>query len=143
MLSFTRGVLALRRRYAVFRTGAFLPGQEAAGSAAHWIRVSGGVMTEADWHDRGRHSIAVLLETDVQQAGEPGAITPIGATRIALLLNGGGAVVQQQLPVGRWRLMLDTARPGAESESLTGAVDVAGFSVVLLEQEATSRSLVP
>jgi len=66
-----------------------------------------------------------------------------GARRIALVLNGGEAVEHQQLPAGRWRLMLDTARPGTEGESVTGAVEVRGLSVVLLEEEPTSRSRAP
>jgi glycogen operon protein len=143
MLAFTRRVLALRRRYSVFRTSAFLPGQEAIGGAAHWLRSSGGSMSEADWHDRARHSMAVLLDTAVQETAEPGKRPATGAARIALLLNGGDTAVHQQLPVGRWRLMLDTTRPGIEGESVTGAVEVRGFSAMLLEEQATYRSREP
>lgn len=100
-------------------------------------------MSEADWHDRARHSIAVLLDTEVGDAGDPDLPLATGTTRIALLLNGGEAPVHQQLPVGAWRLMLDTTRPGVEGDSVTGAVEVRGFSAVLLEEQATYRSREP
>ena len=143
MLAFTRRVLALRRRYTVFRTLEFLPGQEAVGGAAHWLRASGAAMADPDWHDRAQQSVAVLLDTGVQVLGESAVGSSTGARRIALVLNGGEAVEHQQLPAGRWRLMLDTARPGTEGESVTGAVEVRGLSVVLLEEEPTSRSRAP
>ncbi len=142
MLAFTRRVLALRRRYTVFRTSTFLPGQGAAGGAAHWLRASGGAMSEADWHDRARDPCAVLLDTEVQGAVEAGE-SPDLTTRIVLLMNGGEATVHQHLPPGPWRLMLDTTRPGIEGESMTGAVELQGFAVVLLEEQATYRSRAP
>ena len=63
MLVFTRQVLALRRRYQVFRRLEFLPDHESAGAVAHWLHLTGAIMTEACWNDRGRHALAVLLQT--------------------------------------------------------------------------------
>jgi glycogen operon protein len=143
MLAFTRRVLALRRRYAVFRRSDFLPGHEAINATARWLSGSGAVMSEADWHDRARHSVAVLLDTEVEMVGESSGVAAAGTTRLVLVLNGGASTGQQQLPAGPWRLMLDTARPGIEGDSVTGAVEVRGHSLVLLEAEATSGRRAP
>jgi len=74
-------------------------------------------------------------------------VTNAGAThhgRLLLVLNGGADSGKQLLPAGQWRLMLDTARPDAEEDSVTGAIHVAGFSLVLLEHgRATSRGRAP
>jgi len=51
--------------------------------------------------------------------------------------------VQQQLPAGEWRLVLDTTRPGSEGYSMTGAVNVPGGGLVLLEADATSTPRAP
>ena len=66
MLAFTRRLLALRRRYQVFRRLEFLPDHESAGAVAHWLDRSAAIMTEACWNDRGRNALAVLLQTGVE-----------------------------------------------------------------------------
>jgi isoamylase len=137
MLAFTRRVLALRRRYPVFRRLEFLPDHESAGAVAHWLNQSGAVMTQESWDDRARRDLAVLLQTAV--AGSPGET----GVRLLLALNGGSLAVRQHLPAGEWRLMLDTTRPGAEGESVTGAVNVAAGGLVLLEARATSTRPAP
>ena len=63
--------------------------------------------------------------------------------RLLLALNGGSLPVQQQLPEGRWRLVLDTNRPGVEGESVAGAVTVAGGGLILVEADATSTPQAP
>jgi len=137
MLAFTRQVLALRRRYQVFRRLEFLPDHESAGAVAHWLHLTGAIMTEACWNDRGRHALAVLLQT-----AKDGS-TDANGVRLLLALNGGSLPVQQQLPEGRWRLVLDTNRPGVEGESVAGAVTVAGGGLILVEADATSTPQAP
>jgi len=137
MLAFTRQVLALRRRYQVFRRLEFLPDHESAGAVAHWLHLTGAIMTEACWNDRGRHALAVLLQT-----AKDGS-TDANGVRLLMALNGGSLPVQQQLPEGRWRLVLDTNRPGVEGESVAGAVTVAGGGLILVEADATSTPLAP
>ncbi len=136
-LTFTRRVLALRRRYRVFRRTEFLPGHDTVEGVAHWLGGDGAVMTEAEWHDGARHALAVLLPTEVE--GETGA----RATQVMLVLNNGTGAMRQRLPAGQWTLMLDTARPGIEGHSVAGAVEVRALSLVLLEADATSRSPAP
>jgi len=135
MLAFTRRLLALRRRYQVFRRLEFLPDHESAGAVAHWLDRSAGIMTEACWNDRGRNVLAVLLQTSAAGSTED--------VRLLLALNGGALAVQQQLPAGEWRLVLDTTRPGFEGYSMTGAVNVPGGGLVLLEADATSTPRAP
>ena len=62
--------------------------------------------------------------------------------RLLLVLNGGSLAVQQQVPAGEWRLVLDTTRPGAEGYSTAGAVNVPGGGLLLLES-ATSTPRAP
>jgi len=137
MLAFTRQVLALRRRYQVFRRLEFLPDHEAEGAVAHWLHQSGAVMSPAHWDDRERHVLAVLLHSGVDGAGDPAGV------RLLLAVNGGSLGVRQQLPAGAWRLLLDTSRPGSEGESVAGTVSVAGGALVLLESDATSTPRAP
>jgi glycogen operon protein len=142
VLAFTRRVLALRRRYTVFQSPEFLPDHAGAGAVAHWLRSAGTGMTEADWHDRTRHSLAVVLRTDVVVGeGTDEAVTRRGR-RLLLVLNGGAEHQKQVLPAGHWRLVLDTARPDAEG-SVAGAVQLAGHSLALWEDDATSRFPAP
>ena len=137
MLAFTRRLLALRRRYDVFQRLEFLPDHESADAVAHWLDRSAGIMTEACWNDRGRNVLAVLLQTSVEGS------TDAEDVRLLLGLNGGSLAVQQQLPAGEWRLVLDTTRPGAEGYSTAGAVNIPGGGLVLLEADATSGPRVP
>jgi pullulanase/glycogen debranching enzyme len=140
MLAFTRHLLEVRRRYTVFRRPEFLPGHESSGAIAHWLGSSGAIMTEADWQDRSHQLLGVLLHTDVQGTGEAGRAA--GGARLMLVLNGGSSAGQQHLPAGRWRVVLDTAHPGAE-RTVTGAMEMPGHSLVLLEARVTSRSRAP
>jgi glycogen operon protein len=137
MLAFTRRVLALRRRYQVFRRTEFLPDHESEGAVAHWLHLSGAVMSPAHWDDRERHALAVLLQTSVDGAEEAPPV------RLLLAVNGGSLAINQQVPPGEWRLLLDTSRPGSEGESVAGAVSVAGGTLVLLEADATSTPRAP
>ena len=137
MLSFTRRLLALRRRYRVFRRLEFLPEHESTGAVAHWLDRSAAVMTEACWNDRGRNALAVLLQTGVEGARDGDDV------RLLLALNGGALGAQQQLPEGAWRLVLDTTHPGSEGDSMAGAVNVPGGGLLLLESVATSRPRAP
>ena len=138
MLAFTRHLLALRRRYTVFRRREFLPGHESTDPIAHWLASTGTGMTEADWQDRARDLLTVLLHSDVERAGKEAT----AGARLMLVLNSSSSSARQHLPSGRWRVMLDTAHPDAEG-SVTGVLDVAGHSLALLEAKATSRSRAP
>jgi glycogen operon protein len=134
MLAFTRHVFALRRRHAVFRRLEFLPSGESPGAIAHWLDSAGAVMTDQQWHDEGRHLLAVLLLA-TQNGGE--------GPRLLLALNGGEQAADQRLPPGAWTMILDTSRPGIEGESMAGAISVAAVSLVLLEGATTWRSQEP
>ena len=143
MLAFTRRVLALRRRYAVFRAARVPAGprvgrrRSRTGSTA-----PGRCMTEADWQDRTAACARGAAAERCRRPGNGGA--PASATRLLLVLNGGASSAQQHLPAGRWRLMLDTARPGAEGDSVDrGGGGCGRFPACCSRRSATSRSRAP
>ena len=137
MLAFTRRAFALRRRYDVFRRLKLLPDNESAGAVTHWLDWSGAIITEAGWHDRERHALTVLLQT-----GKEAPVKAYGM-QLVLVLNGGALPVRQELPAGEWDVVLDTTRPGAEQDSVAGAVNVAEGGFLLLESGATSTRPAP
>ncbi len=141
MLAITRRVLELRRRYTVFCRPEFLPEHESHGAIAQWFDGAGVELTAEDWQDRTRRSLAVLLHTSVDGESETDPGAP--ETRLLLVLNGGPTGGQQRLPAGQWRVMLDTARPGTGESPVTGALEVLGHSLVLLESASTSKSPAP
>ena len=132
MLNFTRRVLSLRRRYEVVHRAEFLPEPPAPETAAHWLEADGSPMRDAAWKDEHRQALAVVLQTGVRD--------PDGARSIPgevfLALNGGGEATTFVLPSGTWRLMLDTERPGAEEDSVAGAVRAGPHTLLLLERVA-------
>ncbi len=141
MFSFTRRVLALRRTYAVFRRAEFLPAHDGDTAMVQWLAASGMAMTEADWLDGGRHVLAMVAWSAMDDEGEDGGM--VGEGRVLLAVNNGPTATTQHVPSGEWRLVLDTSRPDAGEEPVAGAVEVAHHSLVLLEDRATSRSRVP
>jgi glycogen operon protein len=76
------------------------------GSDVQWLHPRGDAMCAADWNDPQGQSLAVLYHARSD-----------GLAKLLLLFNASGQRVDfavPQSPTGRWRLVADTADPGAE-----------------------------
>ncbi|HEY8493402.1 MAG TPA: glycogen debranching protein GlgX [Myxococcota bacterium] len=144
MLAFARAALAIRRGNAVLRRRRFFRGEptHAGGPDVAWLRPDGAPMREADWHDAGRHALALLLPAEaadpVDERGRPQE-----AATLLVLVNGGARSQGFSLPAparaGKWRELLDTSsadagRRFAGGERLTVAPHA--LVVLVLEEEA-------
>jgi glycogen operon protein len=139
-LAFVRRVVALRAAQPVLRRRTFLVGRRAGAVDVLWLRPEGGEMTDADWRDRARCAIGILLdggaipETDAH--GEP----VVGDT-LLLLLNAGDDDVTFVLPAsaGPWIEQLNTVSPAAPLAFATPGISVvlpAHASAVFLRRYA-------
>ncbi len=133
MLAFTQTVVALRRRHETFRRTAWLhehasPGEDHVG----WFTPAGRGMAEDDWQAPFARSVALFLAGDAIHTA-----TGVASDRDFLLLfNAYAEELEFTLPTElgsiRWELALDTALATTEPGPVEGAVDVAGFAVVVL-----------
>lgn len=117
MLSFTREMIALRRRHVVLRRSRFFHGQEIPGTSVRdvvWLHPDGREMGDSDWHAAGSRSMQVLISG---QAGsrflsETGQQEPDDT--FLLLLHAGSARRRFQLPMQHagvdWTTELSSAR---------------------------------
>jgi glycogen operon protein len=115
MLDFARRVLAIRRGNAVFRRRRFFRGEPLGPGLSPdvaWLRADGTPMREADWHDPGRHALALQIPAEAADStDELGRPQP--AADVLLLLNGGPhmqafALARPPRP-GAWRELVNTA----------------------------------
>ena len=123
---FVARLLALRRSRPLLRQTRFLHGRPVAGQdqpEVAWLAAEGGPMTAAQWHERRRRCLGLLL------AGE--------APTLLLLLN---AAAEEQpftlprAPAARWRLLLDTSWPHAPTAgTTTGTFPLRARALALLE----------
>jgi glycogen operon protein len=129
MEAFVRQVLALRRRYGVFRRTAFLHVQDTHDARAVWLTRHGREMRVEDWQDPANQLLVVALQTGVEDG-------PVEHAWVLLLLNGHADAVEVALPDGlasRWTLVLSTAERPMPRE---GTVLVPARAVLLLEGAA-------
>jgi glycogen operon protein len=126
LLEFTRSVITIFRDNPVLRHQSFFTGRPLSGDGAKdimWLRRDGKEMTDEDWTAPDPHVLGMLLygraTDDVDERGRP----TFGDT-LLVLMNGGAHTRYVNLPEmetpGRWRMILNTARPGASSTPTQG-----------------------
>jgi glycogen operon protein len=141
LLDFTRQLIALRRRYPVFRRWRwFTDGRAASDDVAHdidWYRPDGARMSAPDWHRPVAAAIAVFLSSArvVDLDGRP-----VGDDSFYVCLNAQAADLEFRLPGaaigGRWATLLDTAAEDAFATDTRPPLEAGGVL------RATSRSVV-
>jgi glycogen operon protein len=126
LLEFTREVIAIFRDNPVLRHQSFFTGRPLSGDGAKdimWLRRDGKEMSTEDWENPDPHVLGMLLygraTDDVDERGRP----TFGDT-LLVLMNGGAHTRYVNLPEmetpGRWRMILNTARPGAAGSPTLG-----------------------
>ncbi len=130
-LEFTRGLLALRRRYPVLRERNFLHGQPIDGNGTRnvvWYRPDGREMDGPSWGDGNARIIGLLLRQEDQ--------------RILIIASAYHDTLRFALPAEegrRWQMRLDAGRgdldPPDRSFDGGAAIDVEGRTVLLFSGE--------
>lgn len=128
MERFVGEVLALRRRYGVFRRTNFLHVMDHHDARSTWLTRHGTEMSLEDWKDGRNQLLVTALQTGIGGG-------PASHGWVLLALNAGEDAVVTLPPLlegADWRMVLDTAAwPG--TADVGNAVVVAGGSLVLLE----------
>jgi glycogen operon protein len=141
LFDFTRRLVALRRRHAVFRRTSFLEGH---GSERHlpdawWFRPDGQAMRPDDWNDPQARAVGLFLHGE-----QAHVVTSLGEHVVddsfLLIVNPEAEEVRFQLPkshLGRhWEVELSTAEPAGTLRAVpaAGTLDVEGRSLVVLRR---------
>jgi isoamylase len=137
---FVRRLIALRRNHIVFRRHRFFRGESIPGTSTKdivWLRPDGAEMTDGDWGDPARRSIAYLISGEAGQyhldlRGE-------GQTddSFLVILNAGDEAIEYTLPqrplLPVRRVVFDTGNPGSEGTADPGDhYRIGGRSVAVL-----------
>ena len=93
LTGYLRQLIALRQRYPALRR----PNWHAD---ILWFAPSGAAIVDQAWHDPTSRSLGFRLDCD-------------GAESVLILVNAGAHAVDHSLPPGAWRILLDSAEPGA------------------------------
>jgi glycogen operon protein len=115
LLAFTRRLIELRARHPGLRRRRFFTGKVVGRGRKdlYWLRRDGREMTNADWGNHERQSLAMILDggliSDRTSTGER-----ITDDTLAVLLHSSGEPCGWKLPPGTWEVILDTAHPGEE-----------------------------
>jgi glycogen operon protein len=137
LLAFVRRLAALRRQHPVLRQRRFLHGRVREQDGQRdliWFKADGGEPGPGDWQNPGLRCIAVLIRGAAE--GPPG---DGGGEAVFAVFNADGPQTVRLPAGGGWKLMLDTARPGAaEAPVATATIAVAGTSVVVLARPAAT-----
>jgi isoamylase len=141
LLQFTRWVFSIRRKNPVLRRRAFFRGIPLAGESEKdlaWLRPEGGEMTEADWHNRSRSALGMLIHGQAtDEVDERGRL--ISGDTLLLIVNNGPTDCEFTPPElehpGIWREQVNTARPGKRRYLKPGNLSVAGHSLILLSYQ--------
>ncbi|MDD9937962.1 MAG: glycogen debranching protein GlgX [Myxococcales bacterium] len=141
LLSFTRAVLALRRRHPALRDGRFLHGRpiEPGGPVdLIWLNADGRTMTHDDWLDPEGLTLGMQIRH--------GPLSPLadGVDALLCVLHAGDEVLRFALPSSaaslRYRPVLDTSSARNESLVLDAtAVTVPAHGAVVLEGTTAPR----
>jgi isoamylase len=115
ILDFTRGLIALRRRYPILRRGRFLVGlrdEDLDVRDVSWLSPTGEEMGQEDWHDTHARCMGMLMDGRARPTG----IRRSGAdVTLLLIMNSHHDVVNFLLPEvaqgAGWLCVLDTNRP--------------------------------
>ncbi|HEX6623319.1 MAG TPA: glycogen debranching protein GlgX [Pyrinomonadaceae bacterium] len=117
LLEFTRLLIRLFHTHPVLRRRKFFQGRKIRGSEVKdltWLRNDGREMTERDWHDSARRSLALRLAGDAIDEVDARGNRVAGDT-LLILMNAAPAPARFVLPAHRprvrWELVLDTREP--------------------------------
>jgi isoamylase len=119
LLDFTRRLIALRAAQPVLRRQRFFAGQVGRGQRRKdvvWLDDEGVEMTEAEWDDESRRSLAMLLNGDEIPDHTPDGRQIRGDT-LLVILNSLHKDMSWHLPRGwgdHWEVLLDTADPAPQ-----------------------------
>ncbi len=138
LLDFTRRLIALRADQPVLRRQRFFDGQVGRGQRRKdvvWLDDEGAEMSEAEWDDESRRSLAMLLNGD-EIPDHTADGRQIRGDTLLVLLHSHHVDMAWKLPRGwgeRWEVLIDTAAPEAAAEPRVVTVDD--------ELRVTARSL--
>jgi isoamylase len=140
LLSFTTELIALRRAHPVFRQNAFFTGRPARGDDVldiAWFAATGAQMTEQDWYDSGRRTIAMYLSgrdiRDLTARGEP-----VTDDSFLVIMHAGLEGTSLTLPAAPWadsyQLVVDSTTTVSTAPLTAGSsIDVPGLAFVVLQ----------
>ena len=114
-----RRLTQIRAQQPVLRRRRFLHGSRLRAIGAKdiaWLRVGGGEMTAADWHDARLRALGLVLHGNaIEELGPSGE--PIVGDTLGILLNAGQTEVAFDLtahadhPPARWETLINTMNP--------------------------------
>ncbi|HJY96006.1 MAG TPA: hypothetical protein VJ371_13700, partial [Streptosporangiaceae bacterium] len=127
LLSFVRGLVALRRSHPVFRRRRYLTGVQA--SELGWFTPAGTPMTQADWDDGNALALGVYLDgSDAPDTGPDGQ--PLLDDDFLVMVNAWWEPLEFTIgdcrPGQEWVTEIDTYDPAAAAVAGTAAVAGAG-----------------
>jgi glycogen debranching enzyme GlgX len=133
LVEFVSRLIGLRKRYPQLRRTQWLSGEILARGRKDvlWLNRQGGEMNQRQWEEWGRYAFGFVL----------GAASAEEA-HLLVLLNAEASDWTTPLPEGRWRAVLDSARPVGEPEagdSIEASVTVRGRTLLLLEDPPAER----
>jgi isoamylase len=143
LLSFTRRLIALRAEQPVLRRQRFFAGQVGRGQRRKdvvWLDDDGDEMTEAQWDDESRRSLAMLLNGDeIPDHTQDGR--QIRGDTLLVILHSHHRDMSWKLPHGwgdRWEVLVDTADPEVHDPprvvEATDSLRVTSRSLVVLRR---------
>ncbi|MCC5950190.1 MAG: glycogen debranching protein GlgX [Nitriliruptoraceae bacterium] len=150
--TFTRQLIALRRDHPVFRRRRFFEGKAARGVEfvdIAWLTPDGQLMSDEDWESGYAKSLQIFLNGDgLASRDDRGQL--VEDTSFLLLCNahheGLTFHIPDDVPVGPWVVVLDTAEPTLRRESQREALargddrEVVGRSIVVLRVDEEARA---
>jgi glycogen operon protein len=116
LLDFTSQMIALRAEQPVLRRQRFFAGQVGRGQRRKdvvWLDDDGVEMSEAEWDDQARRSLAMLLNGDEIPDHTPDG-QPIRGDTLLCIFHSHHMDIEWHLPKGwgeRWEVLVDTAQP--------------------------------
>jgi glycogen operon protein len=125
LLDFTRRMICIRQEQPVLHRRRFFRGRRTRGSDVKdltWLKPDGSELTDAEWTAPDTRALGLLIAGDLISELDEDGDRIVGDT-LLLLLHGSPDPIDFLLPsIGagsnRWELLLDTARPDAETAAM-------------------------
>jgi glycogen operon protein len=122
LLTFVRRLIALRKAHPVFRRRHFFQGRLIKGGGTKdiiWLTPAGTEITDEEWHHTFARCLGLFLAgSALDEQDEKGR--PIVDSNFLLLINAHhepiSFTIPTSVPVGHWRVVLDTAGPGGNPQ---------------------------